>query len=91
MHLYMSKGVPYDRSKKVNSPSQKRSPTISFEALTTLAALCSMRSVHCALLTALCSMRSVQCALLSALNMPRAAFLCHGLRDLPRPAPRWAG
>jgi len=36
MHLYVSKGVPYDRSKKVNSPSQKRSPTISFEALTTL-------------------------------------------------------
>ena len=35
---------------------------------------------HRALLTALCSMRSAHCALLNALNMPRAAFLCHGLR-----------
>ena len=51
-----------------------------------LMALCSMGSAHCALLIALCSMRSAHGALLNALNMPRAAFLCHGLRDMPRAA-----
>ena len=32
MHLYANKGIPFDNNKKVNSPSQKLSLTISFEA-----------------------------------------------------------
>ena len=36
IHLYVSKGVRYDKRKTMNLPSQKRSLRISFEALTTL-------------------------------------------------------